>query len=364
MTYLHGCNYPWSTDGETIFYGLDFGANVWGSHLGVSTRRAAVARDFAQMAALGFTSTRWFIFCDGRAGIVYDDAGLPIGPDPHLFADLDAALETARDAGVRIDFVLFDHRWMRAGLRHTIADPVTGVLLDARLPDGRARVLLSAAGRDSLFDRVIVPLVRRYGRSGERADLAPAILAYEFMNEPDFVIEEWERDLSAHVSRPLPFEVLADLVSRLSDLVHAEHTDVLTTLGCARVHNLWAWDEDAMGLDLLQVHSYPDVRHPEREADIFGLPPSALGVRRNVILGEFPGNGPAQHPERATPPGTTLGEYLEFAVTSGYAGAWPWSFSGTDAYGRLPVEPLMRFAARHPELVNPRVREPTPATRE
>ena len=46
MTFIHGVNYPWSTDGQTIFYGLDFGANVWGSHLGVSTRRDAIARDF------------------------------------------------------------------------------------------------------------------------------------------------------------------------------------------------------------------------------------------------------------------------------------------------------------------------------
>ena len=38
MRFSHGCNYPWSTDGQTVFYGLDFGANVWGSHLGVSTR--------------------------------------------------------------------------------------------------------------------------------------------------------------------------------------------------------------------------------------------------------------------------------------------------------------------------------------
>jgi hypothetical protein len=93
MKYLHGCNYPWSTDGNTVFYGLDFGANVWGSHLGVSTRRAAVARDFAEMAALGFTVARWFLFCDGRAGIVYDESGLPAGIDNHLFTDMDAALE-------------------------------------------------------------------------------------------------------------------------------------------------------------------------------------------------------------------------------------------------------------------------------
>jgi hypothetical protein len=354
IEYLHGCNYPWSTDGTTIFYGLDFGANVWGSHLGVSTRRDAVARDFAQMAALGFTVTRWFLFCDGRAGIVYDDRGLPAGLDPHFFADLDAALEIAGDAGIRINFVLLDHRWMFAGVRHTIPDPATGVVLEASLPHGRAHVLLSEAGRDRLFDRVFAPLVGRYAPSGERADLAPAVLAYEFMNEPDFVVEEWERDLSSHVPRPLPFEVLAEIVSRLSQLVHTVHPGAMTTVGCARLHNLWAWDEPSLGLDVLQLHSYPNVRHPEIDVDVFGTPASALGVRKGVILGEFPGNGPERHPERTAPPPTTLEQYLEFAVGGGYAGAWPWSFSGTDGYGRLPEEPLRAFAARHPEFVNPR----------
>lgn len=353
MNYLHGCNYPWSTDGSTIFYGLDFGANLWGSHLGVSTRRIAIARDFAEMATLGFVAVRWFVFCDGRAGIVYDERGLPSGPDPHLFADLDAALEIARDNGIRIDLVLFDHRWMYAGVRETIADPVSGSMLDARLPEGRARVFLSRQGRDQLFDRLVVPLVRRYGPSGARPDLGSTVLAFELMNEPDFVIEEWERDLSSHVRMPLPFAIASDLVARLSQTVH-EHSAALTTLGCARLHNLWAWDDDELGLDVLQVHSYPDTTHPDREDDLFGMPASALSLHRPVILGEFPGNGLEQHPEGATPPPTTLGEYLEFAVNHGYAGAWPWSFSGTDAYGRLPAEPLKRFASKYPSLVNRR----------
>jgi hypothetical protein len=356
VKYLHGCNYPWSTDGSTIFYGLDFGANVWGSHLGVSTRRSAVARDFREMASLGFTVARWFLFCDGRAGIVYDDAGIPLGPDPYLFTDLDAGIEIARDAGVRVDLVLLDHRWMFSGLRDTVTDVATGILLEARLPQGRADILMSNEGRDGLFDGVILPLVRRYGPDGVRADLGAAIVAYELMNEPDFVIEEWEADLSARVKRPLAFEVMAGLVSRLSDLVHEEHPGVLLTLGCARAHNLWAWDDDAMDLDVLQVHSYPDERRPERASDIFGTPSSALGVRRAVILGEFPGNGPLAHPANIAPPSTTLDDYLEFAVSGGYVGAWPWSFSGTDAYGRLPMEPLRQFAERHPELVNPRAR--------
>jgi hypothetical protein len=351
--YWHGCNYPWSTDGDTVFYGLDFGANVWGSHLGVSTRRAAIARDFEAMASLGFVVVRWFVFADGRAGIVYDRAGRPAGPDPELFHDMDAALEIARDTGMQIDFVLLDHRWMFDGVRDTIVDPATGELLEARLPAGRADVLLSPEGCDALIDRVCLPVVRRYGPLGERRDLAPHVFAYELMNEPDFVIEEWEHDLSRRVARPLPFAVIADLVAALSVVVH-EHSSALTTIGCARLHNLWAWDDDALGLDVLQVHSYPDTRYPEREADVYGIPAWQLGVRRRVILGEFPGNAAAQHPRGASPPSTSMDDYLEFAVTQGYAGAWPWSFSGTDAYGSLPAEPLRRFAARHPSLVNRR----------
>ena len=351
--YWHGCNYPWSADGSTIYYALDFGANVWGSHLGVSTRRRAVGEDFARMAALGFGAVRWFVFGDGRSGIVYDDRGVPAGTDAHLFADVDAALEIARDTGVRVVFVLLDHRWMFEGVRDTIADPATGVLLEARLPHGRAAVLHAAAGRDGLFRRVFEPMVRRYGHSGARRDLAEQILAYELMNEPDFVIEEWERDLSSHVARPLPFALLAEMVARLGAIVHA-HSPALTTIGCGRLHNLWAWDDDALGLDVLQLHTYPDTKRPDRDADVFGRPARSLGVRRPVILGEFPGNGPEQHPAGASPPATTMEDYLDFAVYQGYAGAWPWSFSGTDAYGRLPEAPLRRFAARHPHLVNPR----------
>ena len=351
--FWHGCNYPWSTDGTTVFYGLDFGANVWGSHLGVSTRRAAVAADFSRMAALGFVVARWFVFADGRSGILYDHRGLPTGLDSHLLADMDTALEIARDSGIRLLLVLLDHRWMFEGVRETIADPATGALLEVRLPDGRSRVLHDRIGRESLLHGVVEPLLRRYGTGGERADLAPSILAVEFMNEPDFVVEEWERDVSSRVSRPLPFAVLAELVTRVSAMVHA-HTPALTTISCARVHNLWAWDDPALELDFVQLHSYPDLKHPDRDVDAFGRPASTLGVRPRVVLGEFPSDGANQHPPGVSHPPRTLDEYLEFALAGGYAGAWPWSFSGTDAYGTFPERPLIEFAKRHEDLVNPR----------
>ncbi len=332
-------NYPWSTDGQTIFYGLDFGANVWGSHLGVSTRREAIARDFDEMARLGFTVARWFVFCDGRAGIAYDGRGFPAGLDDRFFVDMDAALEIASGAAIRLDFVLFDHHWLFRGIQHTLADPITGDLLEARLPEGRAAILLSEEGHDALFDRVIEPVVRRYGDGGARADLRHQIFAFEFMNEPDFVVEEWERDRSPRVARALPFSALAAAITRLSDVVH-NWSPALVTLGGARADNLWAWDADALALDVLQLHAYPDVPHAG-DVDPFTTPARALDVSRDVILGEFRSNAP-------------MDERLEKAMAGGYAGAWPWSFSGTDKYGRLPVDALKRFGIRHPELVNPR----------
>jgi hypothetical protein len=312
---------------------------VWGSHLGVSTRRAAIARDFDEMARLGFVVARWFVFCDGRAGIVYDDHSLPAGLDAEFFGDVDAALEIARDANMRVDFVLLDHHWLFRGIRHTLADPVTGDLLEARLPEGRARILLTQEGHDALFDRVIDPFVRRYANGGTRADLRDQIFAFEFMNEPDFVVEEWERDRSRRVTRALPFQALAAAIARLSNLVHAR-SPAIVTLGGARADNLWAWDADGLGLDVLQLHAYPDSPHPG-DVDVFSTPADALDVRRDVILGEF----------RSTAP---LDESLERALAGGYAGAWPWSFSGTDTYGRLEVDALKRFGERHPTLVNAR----------
>jgi hypothetical protein len=353
--FVHGCNYPWSTDGTTVFYGMDFGANIWGSHLGVSTRRAAVASDFAEMARLGFTLARWFVFCDGRSGIVFDDAGRPTGLDTHFFADLDAALEIAHEVSIRLSLVLLDHNLMFRGVRDSVVDAASGVLLETSLPYGRAHVLVDADNRERLLNQVFAPVVKRYADSGARPDLAATVFAYELLNEPDFIVEEWEADLSRRVAMPIRFAALAELVADLSALVH-RHSSARTTMAAARLRNLWAWDDDGLGLDFLQVHSYPDLLNPRRDDDIYGRPAVSLDCSRPVVLGEFPGHGPMQHPRRVMPPPWTLEQYLELGVQGGYAGAWPWSFSGTDGYGVLEKRILREFANKYPQLVNARAR--------
>ena len=91
------------------------------------------------MAGLGFTVVRWFVFATAGQASNTTIAGCPPALIAHLFADLDAALDIARSVDIRLVLVLLDHRWMFEGVPDMIADPATGALLEARLPDGRER---------------------------------------------------------------------------------------------------------------------------------------------------------------------------------------------------------------------------------
>src|SRR4051794_38407534 len=77
--YLLGANYAY------YHYGNDFGGNVWGSYgLHDPKTYKEVDADFAKMESLGIRAVRWFTFADGRAGIIYDAAGLPTGIDEYV----------------------------------------------------------------------------------------------------------------------------------------------------------------------------------------------------------------------------------------------------------------------------------------
>jgi hypothetical protein len=170
--------------------------------------------------------------------------------------------------------------------------------------------------------------------------LKDCIFAFEFMNEPDFVIDEWERDRSRRVRRAVPFAAFAVAVTRFSELVHACSPGARHA-GGARADNLWAWDSDASD-SMSRSCTHILIRCYPGDVDPFATPARSLDVSREVILGEFRSRAP-------------LDESIELALAGGYAGAWPWSFSGTDSYGRLPVDAIRRFGERHRDLVNPRL---------
>lgn len=276
--FLKGANLPW------VHYGIDFGRNHWRPQGGVSQpdEQAILDTTFGQLALSGVQWIRWFLLCDGRAGIQFTPGGRPYGIDEHVTADVDAALDAARRHGIRIMFVLFDFLWCAD------ARIVRGVQLG-----GRPHVWADSNQRDALLDTVIQPLFARYGQD-------PAIFAWDIINEPEWI-------------RAVEWPDIAALINGCASLAHTI-TDHPVTVGSAGVR--WRDRYRDMDLDFFQVHWYDSLRHqPPLET-----PLAALGFDRPVLLGEFPTRGSVHAPR----------EIVVAARSAGYAGAFYWSVLSKD----------------------------------
>lgn len=304
---IFGINYPWTMFEGRANYGGDFGANIWNSHTGVSKHAGEVRADLEAMAGAGVEVVRWFVFTDGRGGVAWNADGELTGLADGFFDDMDAALECASGAGVRLCLVLLDYLWMH----------------DA----GRCRYVTTGDGRSAWLDRVIDPVLERYGS---------AVHSFDVINEPDWVTDGLE---PGRTHPPIPFEELRRFIRATADRVHAQ-SPALVTVGGGRVKFAGEWDRPELGLDFVQVHSYPDVRHAERDEALFGRTADSFRLNKPLLIGEHPSN-PRVHPDDHLSPAYTLEDYLELARAGGYLGAWPWSFKGGGAFGDVDLE-LMR----------------------
>src|SRR5262245_36855271 len=334
-----GVNYPW------LRYGCDFGTNIWRSHAGVTAHVEDVRRDFMTLASIGLQVVRWFVFCDGRGGVNWDGNGEVTGLSPGFFEDMDAALELSQSAGIRLCLVLFDYSWM---LRSEQRDE-SGQLLFATRPD----LLLTESGCQTIFRTLIDPLLDRYGSGGGRQALGEAIHSIDVMNEPDWVTRGLAPDRSRdgvggrrRLEQPFSLGSLRSFVGAVSERVH-EKSRALVTVGGGRVRFASEWDNPSYGLDFIQIHSYPDVRHPRRDVTLMNRRCASLGVSKPVLIGECPAHADRQHPPDHVPPPFTLEEYLDLAREGGYLGAWPWSFKGVDAFGAVDASAFRQWIERH-----------------
>jgi hypothetical protein len=276
--FLIGANLPWAS------YGIDFGANAWRAEGGIAQpdRLSELDATFERLSASGVRAVRWFLFCDGRAGIEFSASGRPLGLDGFVFRDIDAALGLAQRYGLRIIFALLDF---------VICDPVrvvNGVQLG-----GRSYLLQNRQARRALFDRVLRPVINYYGKE-------PTILAWDLINEP-----EWIRTLTS--------DQLYEYLSEAAAVVHANASQPVT-VGSAGAR--WRSFYQDLELDFYQVHWYNSLSGQPA----FETPVAELGFDRPVILGEFPTLG-----SRRTP-----SEILDTAHAAGYAGAFYWSALADD----------------------------------
>jgi hypothetical protein len=290
-----GANLPW------LHYGIDFGANAWQPEGGVARpdQLTELNQTFETLAASGVTAVRWFLFCDGRAGIDFATTGRPQRLDAFVLRDIDAALKAAQRFNLQIMFVLLDFVW---------CDPariVKGVQLG-----GRSAVLHEAEARRALLDKVLRPVLKHYARE-------PGILAWDIMNEPEWI-------------RSLTLEQLHAFLGEAVDLAHAHATQPVT-VGSAGVR--WRSLYQGLGLDFYQVHWYDSLTgQPALET-----PVAELGFDKPVVLGEFPTLG-SRRP---------MSQILDVAHASGYAAAFYWSACAGDGAsdGEAAVETARRWLA-------------------
>lgn len=305
---IRGINYPWTVNQGKQNYGCDFGWNKWDSHAGVTTHIENVRADFAAMAGIGVEVARWFMLTDGRGGVSWNGSGELVGFADRFFEDMDAALAIAASTKVRVCLVLLDFAWLD--------DPLRRAALDS----------------GAFVERVLAPFLGRYGAH-------PAIHSFDVINEPDWVTE----GMATNPERGVwPVENLKRLVRSAADCIHAG-SSALVTVGGGQVKFAREWDDPSYGLDFVQVHSYPDVRYPDRDEGVFGRTAADFALSKPLLIGECPSD-PRVHPAGHLSPAYTLEDYVRLARDGGFLGAWPWSFKGVDAFGAPRLD---AFLAAH-----------------
>jgi sugar phosphate isomerase/epimerase len=285
-----GVNLPWRR------YGCDFGTNAW--RLGGLTGHdmSPVRRALAAAAEAGARVVRWFVLCDGRAGIDFSPAGWPLRLQPAVLDDMGRAIALAGEAGLQLVPVLFDFHLGRP------ATQVRGVQLG-----GRHALIRDPVARQAFVAACVDPLVRAFGRDAR-------IACWDLCNEP-----EWLSRPTWPPTARLPRHVVARWLGEMAQRVRWSAAQPVT-VGLATARGLPL--VDALGLDLVQVHWYD--RH-ERRAPLSRCP--APRQRCPVVLGEFPSAGSLRSPA----------EIIATARAAGYAGAWGWSLLAADSATDAPA---------------------------
>jgi hypothetical protein len=286
--FVVGVNLPWHV------YGCDFGASSWSREGGIGRlpRPHPLEDAFARLAAHGTRLVRWFVLCDGRSGLEWDEDGTPLGLDAYFQRDFDAALTLAAAYGLQLIPVLFDFLWFHA------ARPRDGVQMG-----GHADVVADEGRRRRLVTNVVEPILRQAAHS-------PVIHSWDILNEPEWAtrgVGAWLEDGGVW-----PAEMRAFL-TEAAERVHAL-TDHPVTVGSATAR--WRGLVSGLGLDFYQFHWYD---HLEGEAPL-ERPVAAMKLDRPAILGEFPTHGSAR----------SVSTILDAARAAGYRGALAWSALGDD----------------------------------
>jgi hypothetical protein len=244
-------------------------------------------RALGELAANGAALVRWWLLGDGRAGLREDGEGRILGLDDRVFADLDAAVEGLREAGLRALFV--------SSTSSGSTRPVVNGCAWGAARHVRARA--ASPPRQSVFPSPSATARARHRR------LDP-------MNEPEWAtLAVGTLDPRRSVSR-------REMRAFLGETASAFRSRVTQPLSVGLASARWLSLLDGLPLDHHQVHWYEGLD----PLTTLARPVETLALGRPLLLGEFPTRGSSLPPR----------SILEMARAAGYSGALAWSALAED----------------------------------
>lgn len=325
--FLSGVNVPWQDGG----YGGDFGTvEEWSQHTYSASKTEAM---FADLSAAGVNSVRWWLFTDGRGAPEFDalSGGSVTGLDANFLPSLASAIELAAQHDIYLVFTMWDFAMVFADSDVNGTGEHSGF---------HGNLITNSADRQSFIDNALLPLLQ-YPAGSYTIGTHPNVLAWEIINEPEWIIT----DLGAVDSRAVQPVSLAEMhrfVAELASAIH-QNSSQMVTVGSASLKwnsdtalgaegNIWD-DADlspyaANGtLDFYQVHYYGWMNGDEvfwSYSPVFNSF-AAASLDKPTVIGEFPAN--------AINTGQTLPALLAAIYDNGYAGAWTWGYEAVDGNG-------------------------------
>ena len=301
-----GTNWAW------IHFGADFGGiSAWGQP-GVSQARVATSDHLAALSADGVRVVRWWMFPRFFTdSISFAADGTPSGMGGTLIADIAAALELAEQHDVYLVLTLFSFD----GFKPTAT--VGGIDVPGLRP-----IVVSAFGRQRLFENVIKPVARAVEQSPQRTRM----LAWDLINEPEWAMTgpSLYGDPSFAPTAGLEAVTHGQMETFLVELAATlrAHSSAQLTIGSAAIKWAHAWKNVPLDFDQLHYYGWVYEWYPYTTVTL-----QAVGLTsRPVVMGEHPNAGLDAISSKGLPARTLL-ELQEDLWQAGYAGAWSWAYN-------------------------------------
>lgn len=295
--------------------------------------------ELLDMADLGITAIRWWVFADGRSGLEFDDDGFVTGLDDKFLDDFDEAIRLARQIGLYLVPVLFD--FLLGAELKIEHDPIENVDYPVF---GHSDLMTDPAKRQSLIDNAITPLFEQFGDYME-------IVAWDLMNEPcwliisdedhNIVIPDGKRPAEIKEDGAVTYAQMKAFFSAILDAYPSEQEGYgqLFTIGSASHHWVDQWRK--LGLDLEQFHLWNGPGQIDEGTELTDIGPPDTDTP--TVIGEFTCQSDCR-------------QILDDALALGYSGAWPWAYRAKDDYsspmlGEDCRDDLLSFAQDWPDVV-------------